>query len=111
MQQLVGQNEYLGTVISEKDKAIQNLITHSQNLAGLIDEKDKIIKQSEEETRDLETRLLASLEQNSFLAGRVEELEASLDNYYKHAQNLELIVNRPIIKFLRACKRILSLRK
>jgi len=108
IQNLITHSQNLAKVGKEKDKAIQNLITHSQNLTGLIDEKDKIIKQSEEETKDLETRLLASLEQNSFLAGRIGELEASLDSYHQHTQNLEQIVNHPLIKVMRTCKRLLK---
>ncbi|MBW2605949.1 MAG: hypothetical protein JRE28_16845, partial [Deltaproteobacteria bacterium] len=94
--------------IEEKDKAIQNLITHSENLTKVIGGKDEIIKKTGEESKDLETRLLFSLEQNSFLAGRIGELEASIDSYHQHTQNLEQILNHPLIKVMRTCKRLLK---
>ncbi|MCD6353203.1 MAG: class I SAM-dependent methyltransferase [Proteobacteria bacterium] len=94
--------------IEEKDKAIQNLITHSENLTKVIGGKDEIIKKTGEESKDLETRLLFSLEQNSFLAGRIGALEASIDSYQQHTQNLEQILNHPLIKVMRTCKRLLK---
>jgi len=106
---LITHSANLEKTISENDKTIQGLIAHSENLAKVINTKDANIQSLDEGLRDLETRLLASLEQNSFLVGRLEELEASLDNYFKQTRELELIVNHPLVKAMRACKRILRL--
>ena len=94
---------------NEKDKTVQELITHSENLQKVIKEKDESIKSLNEGLQDLEARLLASLEQNSFLFGRIDELEARLESYHQHIQNLERIVDHPLVKSMRAGKRILSL--
>jgi hypothetical protein len=106
----------LEKTIRENDKTIQGLIAHSENLARVINTKDADIRFLDEGLRDLETRLLAGLEQNSFLVGRIEELEASVDSYFKqnrdldnHIRNLELIVNHPLVKAMRACKKMLKL--
>ena len=98
-------------IIGEKDKAIKSLITHSENLAMVVQGKDEIIKNWAEEAKDLEKRLLFSLEQNSFLINRIDELEASVNTYHEHVQNLEQILNHPLIKFMRLCKRLFNFRR
>jgi len=112
---LITHSENLEKIIRESDKAVQDLVAHSENLAKVISAKDASIQSLSEGLSDLETRFLASLEQNSFLMGRVDELEASLDNYVRrtqeldqHARNLELIVHHPLVKAMRACKKMLK---
>jgi len=125
VQNLLVHSENLGKTISENDKTIKGLVAHSENLAKVINTKDADIRSLEEGLRDLETRLLASLEQNSFLVGRIEDLEASLDSYFRqteelhrqnqelsqHNENLERIVNHPLVKAMRACKKTLKFRR
>ncbi len=87
------ENEHLEKMLEGQTRHIQALIEHSRNLEGAMQE----LQRQNERLRDVEPRLLASLEQNSFLAAHIEDMK-------KHVANLERIVNHPLVKFLRAGK-------
>lgn len=132
IQDLTAHGEHLAAMMGERDGYIQSLTAHSANLEQIIrdqtaamhdqiriigEQKDDLRK-CDESVRNLESRLLACLEQNSLFVGQISELEHSLRTTQghlttanEHAQNLEKIVNHPLVRSLRRLKRAILVKK